>query len=132
MKRAGFTMIELIFVIVILGILAAVALPKFIGVSTNAKASRCAAFAGTMTRTVGPAIWSEAAINDTNVTAQFTDGNISAQITVPAECGDLSDWGAAARNGTDFTVEIDGVTYEVNATAASSSTSPEFTWAKQP
>jgi prepilin-type N-terminal cleavage/methylation domain-containing protein len=35
MKKA-FTMIELIFVIVILGILAAVALPKFIGVANQA------------------------------------------------------------------------------------------------
>ena len=33
MKRAGFTMIELIFVIVILGILSAVALPKMVGVA---------------------------------------------------------------------------------------------------
>lgn len=57
MKRSAFTWIELIFVIIIVGILAATALGKLGSMSDRARVAKLSAFTGTLNRTSGAGFW---------------------------------------------------------------------------
>ena len=93
MKRSGFTMIELIFVIVILGILAAVAIPKLAATRDDAKISKGASELATLVSDMGA-----------YYTAQGEFSKISEMTNVKMSTDeDMSDGGTVyyRANGTD-------------------------------
>jgi len=89
MKKA-FTMIELIFVIVILGILAAVAIPRFLMVSHNAHESNLITFVKSLNRTTGQDLWAKSVSEGhdgsiKNLESSEDENFLNRYITIPPE-----------------------------------------------
>jgi prepilin-type N-terminal cleavage/methylation domain-containing protein len=132
MKRSGFTMIELIFVIVILGILASVALPKLIGVKGQADEGVIKSFVGTLNRTVSPAKWSAsiAAGGNGSIKTATYDINIS-DTDFPAAFAagshiDTTKCVAGGTTPTAFVLSTSDGQFSIECRDGNSTTAPKF------
>jgi len=127
--RKGFTMIELIFVIVIIGILAAVAIPKLTATRDDAQISQIIANARTLigdTKTFyltkKLAGWTGANVEDVTDVALFSDNTCATQVTNATVigtfyiCDDTADVVKIDTNTTHLTISNGASTSAVATT----------------
>lgn len=110
MKRLvmrGFTLIELVIVIAIIGILSAVAIPKFIDLGSNAQSAATTAVAGALS-----------AANATNYAARKVSSSLGVAI---ANCTDVS---SALQGGLPSGYTITSATVAADATVTCTLTGP--------
>jgi MSHA pilin protein MshA len=82
-QQSGFTLIELVMVIVILGILAATALPKFVNLGTDARTAAMKAVEGSM-RSASSMIYAKAAVGNLLTGTTATPVNVTVNGTAVA------------------------------------------------
>lgn len=119
-QQSGFTLVELIAVIVILGILAATAIPKFVNLTTDARVAKVNAALGAL-KSASAMTHGKYLINPVspqtfeNISVTFVNGYPNAASIAPA----------AGIEATDFTVTTAGTTTTVSVLTNCSATYTE-------
>ena len=131
MKKA-FTMIELIFVIIVLGILAGIAVSRYLPLITSAHMSNIKNFVRTLNSSVGEQLWGWSLRNDKNGDISYL-GNIDQWIKPIKEingtsinvsnCNDPTQYKTIAETKSEYT---NGITYYIQCKDGTATSAPYF------
>jgi MSHA pilin protein MshA len=118
-NERGFTLIELVMIIVILGVLAAVAIPKFINLRDDADRANAKSVVGALNSTAA-IVFAKHAVGSTNACAEGATVDTAVELGACLDNSLPPNWASA---GTNFTYTANGSTHTFAMTTEVASTS---------